>query len=214
MFRDERDLARWLIEAIKACNLYSVKEILLGNAMRKKSYEDILVKYFGSYTPIIVSEPDIVLVIEDYEKITDEWLLVAIELKYFKRIDEKRWRKAYREVGQPLRYYIYGFDSAILWHVFEGEIDTAIVKAYSSLVGEVIKKLELPIVYFSTMVISKAERKFLAFEPLELGGSPDVCYIIRWMINYCRNHARNPLLPHDKEIVKRRKALKVALRIP
>ena len=79
---------------------------------------------------------------------------------------------------------------------------------------EVIKKLELPIVYFSTKIIDKAKDRFLTFKPLELGSSSDVGYIVRWMINYCRDYARNPLLPHDKEIVERRKALKAALRIP
>jgi len=52
------------------------------------------------------------------------------------------------------------------------------------------------------------------YKPLELGSSLDVCYAISWIIKYCRDNVRNPLLLHDKEMVERRKALKVVLRIP
>ena len=165
MFPNERSLAKWLIKAIKACALHSIKDTLSGNAIPKKPYEDILVKYFGSYVPMIIARPDIVMIIEDYRKLIDEWSLVAIELKYFKKIDKKRWREAYREIGQALRYYVYGFDSAILWHVFDREIDNAAVRAYSNVVREVIEKLELPIAYFSTKIID--EGKFLVFKPLK-----------------------------------------------
>jgi len=212
VFPNEHSLAKWLIKAIKACALCSIKDILSGNTIPKKPYEDILVKYFGSYVPMIIARPDIVMIIEDYRKLIDEWLLVAIELKYFKKINKKRWREAYREIGQALRYYVYGFDSAILWHVFDREIDNAAVRAYSNVVREVIQKLELPIAYFSTKIID--EGKFLVFKPLESGSHSDVCYMVNWMINYCRNNIRNPLLPHNKEIVERRKTLKVVLRIP
>lgn len=78
--------------------------------------------------------------------------------------------------------------------------------------GEVIEKLKLPIAYFSTKIIDKGE--FLVFKLRELGGSSDVGYIVNWMISYCRNNVRNPLLPHDREIIKRRKALKAILRVP
>jgi len=212
MFLGERGLAKWLIKAIKACDLYSIKDVLSGDAIPKKPYEDILAKYFGSYAPMIMARPDIVLIVEDYRKLIDEWLLIAVELKYFRRIEKKRWREAYREIGQALRYYVYGFDSAVLWHVFDREIDNATVRAYSNVVGEVIEKLKLPIAYFSTKIIDEGE--FLVFKLLELGGSSDVGYIVNWMINYCRDNVRNPLLPHDKEIVERRKTLKAVLRIP
>jgi len=152
---------------------------------------------------MIMARPDIVLIVKDYRRLIDESFLIAVELKYFRRIEKKRWREAYREIGQALRYYVYGFDSAVLWHVFDREIDEATVRAYSNVVGEVIEKLKLPIAYFSTKVID--EGKFLVFKLLELGDPSDVGYIVNWMINYCRDNVRNPLLPHDKEIVERRK---------
>jgi len=212
MFTNERSLTRWLIKTIKVSNLYSVKGLLSGDAIPKKPYGDILVNYFGSYAPMIIARPDIVLVVEDYRKLLDEWLLIAVELKYFKKIEKKRWREAYREVGQALRYYVYGFDSAVLWHIFDKGIDDDVVKAYSNVVGEVIERLKLPIAYFSTKMVDAD--KFLVFKLLELSGSSDVSYVVRWIISYCRDSVRNPLLPHDKEIVERRKALKAVLRIP
>ena len=93
-----------------------------------------------------------------------------------------------------------------------GGIDDAAVRAYSKVVGEVAEKLELPIAYFSTKIVG--EGKFLVLKPLELGGPSDVGYVVSWVIDYCRGNARNPLLPHDKEIVGRRKALKAVLRVP
>jgi len=155
-----------------------------------------------------------VLIVEDYRKLIDEWLLIAVELKYFKKIKKKRWRGAYREMGQALRYYVYGFDSAILWHIFEREVDSNIVRAYSNVVGEVIEKLKIPIAYFSTKMGDENEGKFLVFKPLELSSPSDIESVVRWMIKYCRDSVRNPLLPHDREIIERRKALKAVLRIP
>jgi len=115
MFKNERSLAQWLIEAIKACNLSSVR-------IPKESYEDILTKHFGSYAPMIIAKPDIILVVRDYRRIVDELLLIAVELKYFRKFEKKSWKGAYREVGQAPRYYVYGFDSVVLWHVFEGGV--------------------------------------------------------------------------------------------
>ncbi len=155
MFSGERSLAKWLIKAIKACDIHLIKVILPGETIPKKLYEDILVKYFRSYAPMIMARPDIVLIVEDYRRLVDEWLLIAVELKYFRRIDKKRWREAYREIGQPLRYYMYGFDSAVLWHVFDTEIDEGAIRAYSNVISEAVEKLKLPITYFSTLATFK-----------------------------------------------------------
>ena len=148
------------------------------------------------------------LIVEDYRKLIDEWLLIAVELKYFKKIKKKRWREAYREIGQALRYYVYDFDSTILWYIFEREVDNNTVRACSNVVGEVIKKLKIPIAYFSTKMSDENEGKFLVFKPLELSSLSDIESVVRWMIKYCRDSVRNPP-SHDKEIIERRKALKL-----
>jgi len=212
---NERHLTKLFIRAVKTCNLYSVKNIFSGDTISRKKYGDIFTKYFGQYAPIIVAKPDVVLIVEDHKKLIDEWLIIAIELKYFKQVDRKRWREAYREIGQALRYYVYGFDSAILCHIFMKEIDDCVVKAYSDVIGEVIEKLKLPIVYFS-MKISNVENlnKFLVFKPVEISNPSDICYIVKWLINCCRDGVRNPLLPHDKEIIDRRKILKTIFQVP
>jgi len=80
------------------------------------------------------------------------------------------------------------------------------------MISEVIEKLKLPIVLFLTKIVD--EDNFLVFKPSKLGSPSNYGYLIRWMFNYCREHVRNPLLPRDKEIKERRRALKIALKVP
>ena len=214
MFKDERVLTRWLIKAVGNCDISQVKRILHGDSLPNKPYGELLEEYFGSYAPMIIARPDVVLIVEDYKRLLDEWFLMAIELKYFREIEKRRWREAYREIGQGLRYLMYGFDSAVLWHIFKKDIDDAVVKAYSDVIGEVIEKLELPIAYFSTKIINETKGDFAVLKPLEPTRLVDICYVITWMINCCRDTGRNPLIPDDKEIVERRRVLKAILKVP
>ena len=95
---------------------------------------------------------------------------------------------------------------------FDKKVGSIAVKEYSNVIGEAVEKLKLPIAYFSTKILD--ENIFPVFKPLELGGSSDACYIVKWLINYCRDSVRNPLLPHDEEIVERKNTLRAFLRVP
>jgi len=213
MFKDERHLARHIASNIKSEPHFSVKHVTLGDAMSSKDFEDVLGRFFGAYAPMYVARPDIIIVAEDAKRVVDEWLLVAIELKYFRDLEsERKLRGAFREIGQPLRYYLYGFDSAILWHIFEESADREVLRSYGNLISEVIEKLKLPTVLFLTEIVG--EDDFLVFKPLETGSPSNCGHIIRWMLNYCDEQVRNPLLPHDKEIKERRRALKIAFKVP
>ncbi len=216
-FRDKRHLAMQIISNIKLDPYLSVKDVILGDRMSKMGFEYVLSRYFDVYAPRFMARPDIIIVAEDIKNVVDEWLLVAVELKYFKvsgdaKKFERDLRKAFREIGQPLRYYLYGFDSAVLWHIFEGDADVEALRSYSKLVSEFFKKLRLPIVYFSTRILDKDD--FLVFQPLETSSPSNTGYIVRRMLNYCRDGVRNPLLPQDKEIKERRRALKTILKVP
>ena len=211
MFRDERDLARWLVESIRTCS--AVKKVISGGSIPKRSFEDLLKTYFSTYAPTIMARPDIVVVTEDLGRVVDGWCLAALELKYFKKPSGKSLRKAYREVGQALRYHLLGFDLAILWHIFEENIDDALIESYSELITEFIDKLKLPLIYFATK-INEVKGEFLVFKPAQLTKISDTCYIISWMLNYCKEGRRNTLLPGDKEVLARRKALRALLMIP
>ena len=137
---------------------------------------------------------------EDYTHLLDEWLLVAVEIKYFKGSSKSRKKyldKAFREVGQPLRYLLYGFDASVLWHIFSEDFDEQIIRAYSQMVLEVVKKLNLPMTYFPTKYVG--ENQFCAY----VLGSPtrhDLRSLIGWMLNICRDTVRSPLLPSDDEV--------------
>ncbi|AAL62657.1 hypothetical protein PAE0249 [Pyrobaculum aerophilum str. IM2] len=206
MFANERAVARWLAKTLKACDP-RLGEVFLEGAISKERME-ALAKRLGSRIPAFVAKPDLVLVVKD----SHNHVLAAMELKYFKTAGRKRWRRAYREFGQPLRYYLYGFDVAVLVHVFESGIDDADVEAYSEVVGEVVEKLKLPTAYFSVK-IADVERELLkAFKPQRLG-LVETCYVAKWIVDYC-TETRNPLLPSDKEILERRKALKAVLGLP
>ena len=137
MFKDERRLARQIASNMKSEPYLSVKRVILGDAMSRKDFEDVLGRYFGAYAPMYVARPDIIIVAEDAKRVVDEWLLVAIELKYFRDLEnsrkfERSLRGAFREIGQPLRYYLYGFDSTILWHIFEGSADKEVLRSYGN----------------------------------------------------------------------------------
>jgi len=194
-----------------------VKRAIKGDIISKKLFKDFLQTYFNMYAPELLAKPDIVIVFEDVTKSTDDWFLVSIELKYFKADDRlsKRLRKAFREIGQPLRYHLYGFDATVLWHVFEENVDIEIIQSYSNLISEIIERLRLPIVYFSTRITKREKDNlyFLVIKPTEVGSLKDINYIITWMFNLTRS-IRNPLLPQDNEVEKRRRVLKTILGIP
>jgi len=216
MFKDERRLARQIASNMKSEPYLSVKRVILGDAMSRKDFEDVLGRYFGAYAPMYVARPDIIIVAEDAKRVVDEWLLVAIELKYFRDLEnsrkfERSLRGAFREIGQPLRYYLYGFDSTILWHIFEEGAEEEVLRSYGNLISEVIEKLKLPIVLFLTKIVGKDN--FLVFKPSEITYGFNCGRIVQWMLNYCSD-ARNPLLPRDEEIKERRRALKIALKVP
>ena len=157
------------------------------------------------------------IIAEDPKKVIDEWLLVAIELKYFKDLENtekfhRDLRKAFREIGQPLRYYLYGFDSVTLWHIFEEDADEEVLRSYGNLITEVIEKLRLPMVLFLTKIVD--ENNFRVFRPSVIDSPSNIGYLIRWMLGYWWNQVRNPLLPDDKKIKERRRALKTAFKVP
>jgi len=92
------------------------------------------------------------------------------------------------------------------------DADKEVLRSYGNLISEVIEKLKLPTVLFLTEIVG--EDNFLVFKPLETGSPSNCGHIIRWMLNYCDEQVRNLLLPHDKEIKERRRALKIAFKVP
>lgn len=137
---------------------------------------------------------------------------MAVELKYFAsegREAKKRWRQAFREIGQPLRNLIFGFDAVVLWHIFAEQISNESAKRFGGICDEVISGLELPMVYLATRMRSGT---FTLYRPWEFTEDSDVNYIASSLRNLS-GERRNPLLGKP-EVVQRREAVKMALNIP
>ena len=128
--KDERELARNLKKISKNFqNSYFLKRVYTEWEVDRNKCETALRDYFNIELPKIFAVPDLVLVFEDYTKVEKDFFIIAIELKYFryqknKREVNKKLREAFREVGQPLRYLVFGYDAAVLWHVFQSELQS------------------------------------------------------------------------------------------
>ena len=202
----ETELAAKLYNLLKKSGVGSLKKVYKGRSVTSKEFKDVVSEWYGERIPWPLIEPDLILVFEDYKKVIDEVMIVAVELKCFQTSSDKRLRRAFREIGQPLRCYVFGFDSAVLWHVFE-DVEEDVIKDYTDMVYEVIEKLKLPLAYIATKIIKD---QYKIYKPLNLK-QQNIQYLVMYLQNLCA-HTRNPAM--DEKIKKRRSALKVALRIP
>jgi hypothetical protein len=204
-----------LLHLFKETNL--VKKIIKGESLPKSAFKEFL-KWYQSIPPTIHVTPDLILAFENYSEKSDEAFLVALECKYFpSETDEKkrrkRFRKTFREVGQPLRNLILGYDLVILWHLFAEELDDTGIKDFVGVCNEVIQGLELPILYFATKISNK---KFRLYSPWDLSNYQDIIYITRSIKNFLmetKEKGRN-LFFNNSKVKERRRAIKTALNIP
>lgn len=206
----ESKLRNLINELIKGKVTSGLRGVYTENNINKKTYGEVLKKYFDIEPPKFLAIPDIILV---FEESGNDFRIVAIELKYFRftkkeRERNKKFREAFREIGQPLRYYIFGYDAVVLWHVFHNEFDDNEILPYSKLVEEVIEKLKLPIGYFPTKILS--DNMFRVYN-LQTPANYSFESLLRWIKNVSER-LQNPI--SDDQIYKRRKALKTALKIP
>ncbi len=216
MLDDEHKVTNYLYELFNKAQprVAFLKYVHKGKTTARKTFSDALKIFLEENVPFILPEPDLILIFEDYRKLVDQYLIIAIEIKYFKNSRNilKKLRQAFREFGQPIRHYLFGFDSVVLLHVFSPEIkEENIILNYSDLIKDVIMKLKLPIAYFSIKIING--EIFEIYSPFKLDSPQNAEYILQWIRNKCMD-TRNPLLPDDESTLKRRRALKAALGIP
>ena len=84
-----------------------MRNTISGDVIARKLYENVLIKYSGSYAPIIIAKPDIILVVEDYKRIINELLLIAVKLKYFKEFKQNSRRGCIgRWAGAQILYMV------------------------------------------------------------------------------------------------------------
>ena len=209
----ERGVGAALVARLKACEgRYGVVKVFSEDEAKSRGYtgylREILREFYGQEVELEVV-PDLIVVFEDYSKVVDEYLLVGVELKYVK--DRKTAREAYRALGQPLRYLVYGFDATVLWLVFEAR---ELVNALGGVMRECREWLGLPMVLLSTSPPGDKGVEVYGF----WGTSPmDYCDLMGWLGRLCAD-TRNPVLKKhgtEKELfIQRRRALKASLRIP
>lgn len=202
----ETEFINVLYNSLKESSISFLKKVYKGKSVTSKEFKNIVSEWYGERIPWPLIEPDLILVFEDYRKVIDEVMIVAIELKCFQTFSDKRLRRAFREIGQPLRYYVFGFDSAVLWHVFE-DVEEDVIEDYTNIISEVIGKLKLPLVYVATKIVGN---NYKIYKPLNLEPQ-NIQYLVMYLRNLC-DRMRNPIV--DEKIRRRRSALKVTLHIP
>ena len=207
--RNERQVVNRLYELlVNVKPHYFLREVYKGK--RLNGFREIVRREFGlDVWPLV--EPDIILRFEDISKLIDENLIVGVEVKYIKggkRLNH-RIRSSFRMIGQPLRFHIFGFDSAVLWHVFSEDVSDDKAERYTSMVNTVIEKLHLPIVYLASKLIGD---EFRLYKPFSVERSYDASSIVDTMRRACES-MRNPAWK-DEDVRKFRRGLKVSLGIP
>jgi len=130
-----------------------------------------------------------------------------VEVKYFR---EKE--KFYYGIEQTMAYSLFGFDSIVLWHIFDESMENQVIEGYVKAMAEIMRGFGLPFVYFATKM--HEDMKFEFFYPYEFYSSQrlDVASVLGRMKEKCIK-ADNPLLEND-EVRKRKRVLKAILRIP
>ncbi|RLF21290.1 MAG: hypothetical protein DRN15_11445 [Thermoprotei archaeon] len=206
-----------LVSSLKGEVLGLVKVVAEEDLGGSEQYKEIISSYFNIEDLVFVPTPDLVLVFEGYDTV-DGWELIAIELKSIQSGEvkkvKKKMRQAFREIGQPLRYYLLGYDVAILWHVFDEDIEDSLIQRYVSLIEETLEKLKLCMRYYATKMTK--EGKFILVSKYHTS-KVELKYLIRWFSDVMR-YCRNPLI-YDEErrdhvVLKRREAIKLLMKIP
>jgi hypothetical protein len=188
----------------------SLKKVSKGRSVTTREFRDTISGWYGRELPWPLVEPDLILVFEDLKRVVDDTMIVAIEIKYFEQSQDLhgRLRQSFRGLGQPLRNLIFGFDSVVLWHIFSPDIrEEQVIQSYVDIIGEVIDRLKLPVVYLATAILNGELKIYKPFSIQKY----DMRSLVSWLQNLC-DSKRNPAM--DREVEIRRKSLKVALRIP
>lgn len=207
----ETKVARRLIELFRKEASHYVRRAERGDVPRNRRFVEVL-NWYKSESPWILVTPDVILVFDDYSGQPADILIVAVELKFFsseRQVAKRRFRQAFREIGQPLRNLIFGFNAVVLWHIFEEHISDDTAKRFGNICREVISELKLPMVYFATRMRDNA---FKLYQPWEFGDYNDINYIassLRNLVGECRNPALE-----TPSVAQRREAVKMALNIP
>ncbi len=197
---DEKKLINKLRDLLWEKKSDNLKKIYTRVNLATKRFRDIWSDWWEEEIPPRM-EVDLIPVFSEFNKV----ILPGIEIEFFK--DKKR--NPYKGLEQTLSFGLFGFDSLVLWHIFDPKLQNKTVDSYVKPIQEVIEGFNLPIVYIATKF---EEDKFEFFAPLYSSSKFEPDYLLRYLENLCKNK-QNPLISKE-EIQKRRDVLKIILKIP
>jgi len=198
----ERDLVKEIKKLVEERKIDFVKKVFTHLNLGTTKFNELWKDWWSGEAPPRM-EVDMIFVFLDYDGV----MIPSVEVKFFR---EKE--KFYYGIEQALAYSLFGFDSIVLWHIFDQEMKNNVVEGFVRAVEELVRGFEIPLVYFATKIYEGMEFEF--FSPWKLYSSKrsDIEYVLMSMKNICKN-MKNPLLLNE-EVKQRRNVLKTILKIP
>ena len=199
---NEKELVKEIKRIAEERDINFVKKIFTHFNLGTSKFEELWKDWWEKETPPRM-EVDMIFVFVD----SDGIIIPGVEVKYFR---EKE--KFYYGIEQTMAYSLFGFDSIVLWHIFDESMESHIIEGYVKAMAEIMKGFSLPFVYFATKM--HEDMKFESFHPSKFYSSQklDIVSVLERLKEVCKE-AKNPLLEND-DVKKRKRVLKTILRIP
>lgn len=109
-------------------------------------------------------KPDLIFVFGNI--VTEEALIVTVEIKYFRKDEKGKISAFYEGLQQTMAYAVFGFDGIALWQIFSEEVSDKVVEFYAKEVQELVKGFRLPLFNLAAKLIG--EVKLRCFAPWQL----------------------------------------------
>ncbi len=220
--KTEKAIVDILYKSIKEAGVYDLVDVDRRVQLKGRG----LGKIFKNWYPFeLAFEPeiDLVLVFRDYQKIVDDALVIAVEIKYFSGESEsKRFSSG---LDQTMSYGSVGFDGISLWHIFSETIDEDTIKRYATAMQEILLIFNIPLYYFP--IRRKGDGDFQWYNGRSFSDVIPSYMATQTRIYFTNENGKNRLFSPQREqmlsmyaksrlndIKKRRKALKTILKIP
>lgn len=198
---NEKELVKKIKNMAEEREIDFVKKIFTHFNLGTTKFEELWKDWWERETPPRM-EVDMISVFVDSDVV-----IAGIEVKYFR---EKE--KFYYGLEQTMAYSLFGFDSVVLWHIFDERIENDVIEGYVKAMAEIMRGFDLSFIYFATKIYE--DMKFEFFFPKQFYSSQrlDIENVLRRMNEKCKE-MRNPLLEND-EVRRRKGVLKTILKVP
>jgi len=142
-------------------------------------------------------EVDLVLVCRDYDKIIDDALIIAVEVKYFSSESEsKRFSSG---LDQTMSYGLVGFDGISLWHIFSKAINEDTIKRYVAAMRRILEIFNIPLYYLPAL--QKGDGGFQGFTGISFYDTTPISMAEQTRNYFTQDHGKNRLFSPQREQV-------------